>query len=89
MTIFEDIQDVNDWLDPLDYALFWEATEPWGIFGDEDRAHCDRTIANGIAPEETVLYCLKAMARVALTERFDLGSRFYEPVDAQYVRMTH
>ncbi len=89
MIVFEDIEDVQTWLDPLDYIAFWEAVAPWSLFADEDRAHCDDTIATGIAPQETVLACMKATARITLIERFGLGPRLYEPVDAQYVRTTH
>lgn len=89
MVIFEDIDDVRGWLGPLDYAAFWEAIEPYAIFEGADRAHCDATIAQGIAPEDTVLSCLKAIARLALTERFDLKERVYEPVTEQYLATTH
>lgn len=89
MVVFEDIQDVQDWLDPLDYIAFWSAIEPWNIFEDADRAHCDQTIADGVSPQETVLYCMKGMARMELIQRFDLKPRAIEPVDGQYVRRVH
>lgn len=89
MVIFDDIEDVRDWLAPLDYGAFWEIIAPYAIFAGGDRAHCDATIAQGIAPEDTVLTCLKAMARVALTERFDLRHRIYEPTDRQYLTRVH
>ena len=89
MVVFEDIEDVQDWLDPLGYAAFWSAVGPWAIFSDEDRDHCDSTVARGIAPEETVLACMKAIAQITLIERFGLGPRFYEPVDAQYLARVH
>jgi hypothetical protein len=89
MMVFEDIQDVEDWLAPLDYLAFWQAVAPWAIFPEEDREHCDATIANGIAPNETVLECLKAMARIELTARLGLAHRVYEPVTAQYLTSVH
>lgn len=46
MVVFEDIQDVRDWLDPLDYIAFWEAVEPYRLVL-QDRDHCDDLIASG------------------------------------------
>lgn len=89
MDMFDDIQDLRDWLAPLDYAGFWEVVAPHGLFTPEDRAHCDAVIAAGTAPEATVLDCLKAAARVELTDRFDLTERAYEPPDAKYLASTH
>ncbi|MEM9098685.1 MAG: hypothetical protein AAGC79_09185 [Pseudomonadota bacterium] len=89
MIVFEDIDDVRDWLDPLDYTAFWAAVVPWAILPEGDREHCDQIIADGTAPQETVLFCLKAMARAELTERFGLDHRIYEPVDRQYLMRTH
>lgn len=89
MIVFQDIQDVSDWLEPLNYVSFWEAVAPYDLFPAGDRGHCDQTVSTGIAPQETVLFCLKVMARIALTERFGLRHRMYEPVDAQYLRTTH
>jgi len=89
MVIFEDIQDVEDWLAPVDYLAFWEAVTPYSLFEEGERAHYDSVIAGNVSPQETVLYCLKAAARVALTERFDLNHRIFEPVDAQYLTSTH
>ncbi|MEO0624688.1 MAG: hypothetical protein AAFU49_12950 [Pseudomonadota bacterium] len=89
MDLFDDIQDIRDWLEPLDYAGFWDAVAPFGLFAPEDRAHCDAAIADGVSVEQTVLACLKAMARIELADRFDLTERVYEPVAAQYLASTH
>ncbi len=89
MFVFEDIQDVEHWLEPMDYLGLWRAVAPYGVFDDADRDHCDGLIASSAVPPETILAGLKAMARIELTIRFDLSYRIYEPVDAQYVRMTH
>ncbi len=82
-SMFEDIQAVEDWLQPLSYAQFWQAVETWMLFDSEDRAHCDETIARGIATAETVLAGLKISARVALQLRFGLKDRIYTPRDAE------
>lgn len=89
MVIFEDIDDVKEWLGPLDYAAFWKAVEPYGIFPAGDREHCDERIASGKVAPDLVLECLKAMARTELTQRLDLNYRVTEPVDAQYLKSTH
>ncbi|MDA5556057.1 hypothetical protein [Shimia sp. MMG029] len=89
MVVFEDIQDIRDWLDPLDFDAFWSAIEPWAIFEGGDRAHFDQVLSRGITDVDTVLICLKAEARVALTERFGLKERCYVPTDAQYLRKVH
>ena len=89
MIAFEDIQDIEEWLEPVDYADFWDVVAPWEVFGPEDRDHCDGVIARGISPIETVLFCLKVMVRLELTDRFGLKDRVYEPVDMQYLRRTH
>ena len=89
MTMFEDIQDVEEWLAPFDYAGFWTAVAPWNIFSSAARAHYDQVMADGEVDPETVLYCLKGMARIELQIRFDLRDRLYEPPDAQYLRSVH
>lgn len=71
MTCFETIDDVEEWLAPLGYDAFWEAIAPLGLFGPEDRAHCDRTLQNGIADMETVMSVMKAMVRWELTLKHD------------------
>lgn len=89
MVIFEDISDVEDWLEPMDYVALWEAVEPFEVFTDADRDHCDALIAAGKVRQDAVLVGLKTMARVSLTIRFDLTDRIYEPVDRQYLMTTH
>lgn len=89
MFVFRDIEEVEEWLDPLGYAAFWEAITPWDILSCADRAHCDATISNGIAPELTVLKCMKALVRLELTQRLGLSARLYELPEAQCTRRTH
>jgi hypothetical protein len=69
---FDCIEDVTAWLEPLGYDAFWDAVTPFYLFDVPERAHCDRTITEGIAPFETVLTVLKSMVRMELTERFGL-----------------
>jgi hypothetical protein len=75
MTDFDSVEDVTEWLKPLGYAAFWHAVGPLQLFGAGEQAHCDQTIAEGIAPFETVLTVLKSIARIELTERHGLSHR--------------
>ncbi len=85
MVVFEDIQDVEEWLAPLGYEAFWKAIEPWGIYAWADRAHFDRVLAEGVTDAEAMMVCLKAEVRMEMTERFDLKDRDFEPTDSQYL----
>ena len=83
MVIFEDIQDVEEWLAPYGYKAFWDVVAPYGVFDEDDREHSDHTIANGIATQDLVPACSKVTVRLVLTERFGLKDRSYEPEDAR------
>lgn len=89
MFIFEDIDAVEEWLDPLSYSDFWEALEPYRIFPDGDRDHCDKLRHAGRVDPETMLICLKAWARASLTKKFGLEFRIYEPSAAKYLEAVH
>jgi len=89
MDFFEDIQDVEEWLAPLDYDAFWEAIEPLKVLDAEDRAHADQNRAKAEIGTDLVLSCLKTMVRRDLTDRFGLTDRVHEPVQAKYLRSVH
>ncbi len=89
MSIFEDIQSVEEWLEPLEYIDFWEAIEPYRVLATDDRDHCDDLIAKGAVRQNLILECLKGLARMELSKRFNLADRIPEPVDAQYVHSVH
>lgn len=74
MMAFDDREDVEEWLEPLDYEGFWKEAEPFGLIL-EPRESCDRQIASGSIDEATVLYVLKGMARLELTFRYRLKPR--------------
>ncbi|MEM1363693.1 MAG: hypothetical protein AAGF94_18655 [Pseudomonadota bacterium] len=73
MQNFQTYDDVRDWLAPLGYEAFWSAIAPYGLFGDGDRVHCDRTLAEGIADMPTVLNVIKGMAVWRMVETYDLA----------------
>jgi hypothetical protein len=88
MVIFQDIQDLEDWLRPMDYVQFWEAVAPYG-FSMQERDHCDGQIARGEVEPDLILSGLKFMAVVELSHSLSLKDRIYDPVTAQYLNSVH
>lgn len=88
MIAFQDIQDVEEWLKPLDYIAFWEAVAPYNL-GLQDRDHCDGLIAGGKVKTELVLEVLKIMAVMELRVAFNLKDRIAEPPVAKYLMSIH
>ncbi|MFA6965226.1 hypothetical protein [Bosea sp. (in: a-proteobacteria)] len=78
MQYFEDEQDVEEWLEPLDYAQFWRETATFCL-DLPSRDHCDTSIARRKVPEATVLSVLKGMARLQIVERQKLPARITVP----------
>ena len=89
MVVFEDLTDVDEWLDPLDYIAFWDAIAPYRIFSIADRDHCDGLIAGGRVPQATILKGLKGMAYSGLRERFGLQHRYHTTIADQGLRSLH
>lgn len=85
MQDFETFEDVEAWLEPLGYDAFWSAMLDMGIYGFEDRVHCDKTLATGIADMDTVMSVTKRMALFGLVEQYDLPFRC-DVMDAQQRR---
>jgi len=88
MVIFQDIQDVEEWLSPLDYVAFWDAVEPYNLTL-QDRAHCDGLIAGADVDANLILRVLKSLAVRELRVAFNLEDRIYEPTVAKYLASTH
>lgn len=89
MIVFEDLTDVDEFLDPLEYVAFWEAVAPYSIFTMAERDHCDGLIAGGKVPQATILKGLKGMAYNGLRARFDLRHRYHETIAHQGLRSLH
>lgn len=87
--IFEDVQDVEDWLAPMDYVAVWAAAEAHAVLSEADRDHCDGLIASGEVRQDAVLVGLKTMLRLALAKRYGLQDRIHEPVDGRYLTSVH
>jgi len=79
MMRFEDREDVEEWLAPLDYEEFWSEVAFFAASGLDlplpSRASCDRQIASGAVDRATVLAALKGMARLELVRRLRLPPR--------------
>lgn len=88
MVVFEDIQDVEEWLAPLDYIAFWEAIAPYRL-GLDDREFCDGLIAGGKMTQEKLLDTLKALTVMELRIRLGLKVRVTVPPCAQYLMSVH
>lgn len=78
MVVFEDIQDVKEWLAPLEYVAFWVAVAPYSLIL-QDRDHCDELIASGELDTSLALRVLKGLAEMELARAFGLKDRFYHP----------
>jgi hypothetical protein len=89
MLVFEDLTDVDEFLNPLDYIALWEAVAPYNIFSIADRDHCDGLIAGGKIPQATILKGLKHIAYDGLKDRFDLQHRRFETHISQGIKSVH
>jgi len=78
MELFNDMQDVEEWLGRMDYGTFWREVQPFAL-ALQSRESCDAQIAGGKVKEALVLEVLKGMARLELVERFRLGPRIAAP----------
>ena len=80
---FKHIDDIEDWLEPMDYETFWKEIKPFclALF---PREKCDTDIANGATDEETALYIMKNFARMELTSILKLEWRIDVPMMAMH-----
>lgn len=88
MVAFRYIQDVEEWLEPLDYIAFWEAVAPYNL-SLMDRDHYDGLIVGGKVETAMVLGALKSLATLELRVTFSLKYRITEPTVAQYLKSIH
>lgn len=70
--MFKTCNEVERWLDPLDYQSFWEEISPFRLTL-QPRDHCDDQITCGLVSDEVVLDVLKTMARIELQAIFNLS----------------
>jgi len=79
MMKFKDIDDIVEWLEPMDYETFWKEIKPFCLIM-LPREKCDADIANGATDEATVLYVLKNFARMELASILKLEWRIDVPM---------
>lgn len=75
---FRYVDDIEDWLEPMDYQGFWVAVAPYDLI-IQPRDHCDQQIASGVVDEATVLYCIKHMAVQELAQKWGLEDKPVAP----------
>ena len=64
-------EDVEQWLEPMDYRGFWVAVAPYDLVLQR-REHCDQMLASGELEMDTAMDVLKNMALIELCEKFEL-----------------
>ena len=74
---FKTINDVENWLDPMDYDGFWHALAHLGLDISE-KSHCDEQIKSG-ANKDTVLNVMKAFTRIEFTQSLKLKRKPLTP----------
>lgn len=82
--MFKTIDDVEEWLAPMNYEQFWREIKPWCLVMPYSRARCDADIAAG-ADIEDVKLGLKMIACHLLTKRHKLPLRPVGPA----LRLVH
>lgn len=78
MKNFKYVEDVEDWLKPMDYQGFWVAVAPYNLVLQR-REHCDSQITSGEIDLETVIYVLKHMAQTEISQNLGLERKPITP----------
>jgi hypothetical protein len=73
MKTFDDREELEAWLEALDYQGFWREIAPFGL-ALPDRAECDARIGEGV-DRATVLSVLQMLARMQIVEGQNLRLR--------------
>jgi len=77
MRDFEHVQDVEEWLEPMNWDEFFVKLCPYGVDA-EIRADCEISVANG-GSQATVLSVIKSLMRIELTNELGLKRRPITP----------
>lgn len=78
MEIFKHIEDVEEWIDPMNYEQFWREIKPYCLVLPT-REMCERDIAAG-AKFEDVAIGVKTLAVFLLIQRHKLKRRPVGPM---------
>lgn len=73
MLKFEDSNEVEEWLETLDYEQFWQEADPHGLESDY-RDNCDTSISRGV-DKAMILKCIKAEKRLQIIREQNLKVR--------------
>lgn len=79
---FQTYGDIEAWLKPMGYGTFMDTMIGIGLFGPEDRAHCDRSLEDGITDMQTACAVMKFIAAAELKEQLNVPF-LHEVMDAQ------
>lgn len=66
MNMFNFIEDIEEWLEPMDYDEFWREIRPFCLIMIP-KEKCDEDIAAGAVTKDVAVGVLKMLARVELT----------------------
>jgi hypothetical protein len=77
--VFEDEDELEEWLTGLDYDAFWKAIVCFPELDLEERAAFDALIIDGYGTEAEILESLKIIAQVTIAQAQDLLPRMAEP----------
>ena len=75
---FKDIDDIVEWLEPMDYETFWQEIRPYCLVMFP-RVDCDHDLEHGLVDEDDLLFILKSLARMELATILKLEWRIDIP----------
>lgn len=89
MVVFQDVEEVEEWIEPMSYLELMDAVQPYSVFSEADRDHCDSLISAGKVPVEVVLEGLKYMVSDALRFRLGLKHRRHHTLAMAATKSLH
>ncbi|MEM8786873.1 MAG: hypothetical protein AAGE76_01275 [Pseudomonadota bacterium] len=88
MVVFQDIENVQEWLESLDWVAFWDAIAPYNL-PLQSREVSEALVASGQMDQGQLLGGLKILAEVEITSRFGLTYRSTLPLAAETLASIH
>lgn len=82
MTIFKSVEDVVEWLEPMEWEEFWETIHALSIPPLNTKENCEAQIARGEVTADLILECSKGHVRMEMTRILKLQHRsVLEPIE--------
>ncbi len=78
MRYFDDMEDVEEWLEPLDWDAYWREVSTFDL-AIQSRESCEELVANGTLDRSELLGVLKAFVRLEVIALQDLKPRDVMP----------